>query len=109
MPNEMSAPPLPELVLYARAGCSLCAEARLIVQGLLEERAATGRPLARLVERDIDADAALHDELFERIPVVELAGRRLELAISSAKLRRFLAEALDSEEAPAARATERLA
>jgi hypothetical protein len=109
MPSEMSATPLPALVLYVRAGCSLCAEARLIVQGLLEERAATGRPLARLVERDIDADAALHDELFEKIPVVDLLGRRLELAISAARLRRFLAEALDGADSPTAAATERLA
>jgi hypothetical protein len=109
MPSDMTATPLPDLVLYARSGCGLCEETRLILQALLEDRAANGRPLAHLRERDIDADKALHDELFERIPVVELLGRRLELAISAKKLRAFLADGLDGADAPAAIATERLA
>jgi glutaredoxin-like protein DUF836 len=105
----MSVPPLPDLVLYARRGCEQCEEARLIVEGLLEDRAATGRPLARLREIDIDEDATLHDTWFDRVPVVELLGRRLELVTSAAKLRRFLAEALDGPTSPAAIASERLA
>ena len=105
----MSAPPLPDLVLYARRGCELCEEARLIVQGLLEDRAATGRPLARLREVDIDEDATLHDTYFDRVPVVELLGRRLELVTSAAKLRRFLADALDGPTIPSATATEGMA
>ena len=92
----MSPTPLPDLILYSRAGCHLCDEARSHLQGLLEDRAARGLPIAHLRERDIEADPETHDELFEKIPVVELKGRRLELAISPAKLRRFLADGLDA-------------
>ena len=92
----MTATPLPDLVLYTRAGCGLCDEARAILQGLLEDRAARGQPLASLHEHDIAADPATERELFEKIPVVQLKGRRLELAISAGKLRRFLADGLDT-------------
>ncbi|HSL32248.1 MAG TPA: hypothetical protein VK871_01285, partial [Candidatus Limnocylindrales bacterium] len=74
-----------------------------------EDRAANSRPLARFREVDIDEDATLHDTYFDRVPVVELLGRRLELVISAAKLRRFLADALDGPTSPAATAAERLA
>jgi hypothetical protein len=87
--------PLPELVLYTRAGCHLCDETRAIVQGLLEDRAARGQRIAALRERDITTDAAWERQFFATIPVVELGGHRLELATSAAKLRRFLADALD--------------
>ena len=86
---------LPELVLYTRDGCHLCDEARAIIQGLLEERAARGARTAALRERDITADPAWERQFCATIPVVELGGRRLELATSPAKLRRFLADALD--------------
>jgi Glutaredoxin-like domain (DUF836) len=94
MPTEM-ATPLPDLVLYSRPGCGLCDETREVLQGLLEDRATRGRALAHFRERDIETDEALERELFDRIPVVELRGRRLELATSVAKLRRFLADGLD--------------
>ena len=87
--------PLPELVLYSRDGCHLCEEARAIVQGLLEDRAALGRRTAALHERDIATDPALERRFFATIPVIELAGRRLELATSPAKIRRFLDDVLD--------------
>jgi hypothetical protein len=97
MPSDMaSTPPLPDLVLYTRPGCGLCDEARATVQGLLEDRAARSQPLARLRERDISADEDLERTLFDRIPVLELAGDRLELAISPARIRRFLADRLDA-------------
>jgi hypothetical protein len=87
--------PLPDLVLYTRAGCQLCDEARALVQSLLEERAARGRRTAAIRERDITTNPDWERAYFDRIPVVELSGRRLELAISAGKLRRFLDEALD--------------
>jgi hypothetical protein len=86
---------LPELVLYTRDGCHLCDEARALVQGLLEDRAARALPIARLVERDITANPEWERQFFDTIPVVEVRGRRLPLAISTAKLRAFLAETLD--------------
>jgi glutaredoxin-like protein DUF836 len=94
-PAEATAP-LPDLVLYGRPGCHLCDEARGILQALLAERAATGRPSPSLLERDITTDPKLHRAFLTTIPVVELGGRRLELATSASKLRRLLDEVLDS-------------
>jgi hypothetical protein len=87
--------PLPELVLYTRDGCHLCDESRALVQGLLEDRAARALPIARLVERDITTNPEWERQFFDTIPVVEVRGRRLPLAISAAKLRAFLSETLD--------------
>jgi Glutaredoxin-like domain (DUF836) len=87
--------PLPELVLYTRDGCHLCDEARAIVQGLLEDRAARGQRIAALHERDITTDPAWERRFFATIPVVEFGDRRLELATSPAKVRRFLDDVLD--------------
>jgi hypothetical protein len=87
--------PLPDLVLYTRAGCGLCDEARALLQSLLEDRAARGARTAAIRERDITTNPDWERAFFDRIPVVELGGRRLELATSAAKLRRFLDEALD--------------
>ena len=87
--------PLPELVLYTRDGCHLCAEARAIVQGLLEDRAARGQRIAALHERDIATDPAWERRFFATIPVVEFGERRLELATSPATVRRFLDDVLD--------------
>jgi glutaredoxin-like protein DUF836 len=87
--------PLPELVLYTRDGCGLCDETRAIVQSLLEDRAARGRRIAALHERDITTDPAWERQFFATIPVLELDGRRLELATSPGKVRRFLDDVLD--------------
>ena len=87
--------PLPELILYTRAGCHLCDDTRAIVQGLLEDRAARGQRVAALHERDIATDLAWERQFFATIPVLELGGQRLELATSMAKVRRFLADVLD--------------
>ena len=96
MPTDMAAtPPLPDLILYSRPGCHLCDEARAIVQGLLEDRAARSQPLARFREIDITTDPDLERRFFDAIPVVELGGDRLELATSPARIRRFLADHLD--------------
>ncbi len=103
MPIEMTHParpaaeasaPLPDLVLYTRDGCGLCAEARTLLDALLRERAAAGHSVPTLVERDIAANPDWERQYFATIPVVELGDRRLELATSAAKLRRFLADAL---------------
>lgn len=87
--------PLPDLVLYARAGCGLCAEARERLRLLLDERASNGDAAPSLVEIDIASDDALERALFDRIPVVEIGEQRLELSSSPAKLRRLLESALD--------------
>ncbi len=88
-------PPLPDLILYARPGCSLCDETRATLGTLLADRASRGLPVARLVERDIDTDDDWQRRFAFTIPVVELGERRLELATSPGRIRRLLAEALD--------------
>ncbi len=88
-------PPLPDLILYARPGCSLCDEARAALGALLADRAARGLAVPRLQERDIDTDDGWQRQFAFTIPVVELGDRRLELATSPARLRRLLADGLD--------------
>jgi len=94
MHGAMTAP-LPDVILYTRAGCHLCEDARVVLQEVLEERAAAGRRAAPLKERDITTNPEWERAYGSTIPVVEIAERRLELATSSARLRRFVAEALD--------------
>jgi glutaredoxin len=92
----MSALPLPEISLYTRPGCGLCDEARATLQGILEDRASRGDAIATVREIDITTDTELENRYFDVIPAVEVDGRRLDLAISPAKLRRFVADALDA-------------
>jgi hypothetical protein len=47
-------------------------------------------------ERDIDLDDELRRRFMTTIPVVEIGDRRYELATSPGKLRRFVAEALET-------------
>ena len=91
MPNVA---PLPDLVLYARPGCSLCDEARQAIELVVADRRERGLPVPNVVERDIERDDELHRALLERIPVVELGDQRVELVVSIGKLRRLL-QALD--------------
>lgn len=84
----------PEVVLYTRPGCHLCDDARGLLAALLARRAAEGLESPTLVERDIEDDPAWESAFFATIPVVEIDGRRLELATSGTKLERFLVEAL---------------
>jgi hypothetical protein len=88
-----------QILLYGRAGCHLCDDTRDVLLALIAERVQAGIPGPTLVERDIDADPVLYRAYFDRIPVVELGGRRVELATSATKLRRLLAEALDGAHA----------
>jgi len=94
-PTAMTDAPLPDLVLYRRAACSLCDEARAMVDALLADRATRGLPVPAVDERDIDTNDAWQRAFFDRIPVVELGTGRLETVTSLAKLRRLLAEQLD--------------
>ena len=91
----MADPPLPDLILYGRAECSLCDETRDLIRALLDDRRARGLPTPTLLERDIDTDPAWQSAFFASIPVVELADRRIEMATSLAAVRRLLAEVLD--------------
>ncbi len=95
----MSAPPLPDLIMYGRADCGLCGETRELLLALLDERRAAGLAIPFLREIDIDTDAELQRAFFATIPVVEFRGRRLETVTSAARLRRLLDESLDGDPA----------
>jgi hypothetical protein len=85
---------LPEVILYSRHGCHLCDDARELLRAILARRSDEGLPSPALVERDIETDPAWLSAFFGTIPVVEIAGRRLELVTSASKLQRFIGEAL---------------
>ena len=87
--------PLADVILYTRDGCHLCTDARAMLVGILEDRAARGATPGILRERDITTDPAWERAFSSAIPVVEIAGRRLELATSPARLRQFVNETLD--------------
>jgi glutaredoxin len=82
---------LPDLILYSRAGCHLCDDARALLEQLLAARRAAARPTPALVERDITTNADWERAYFATIPVVELGDRRIELATSVLKLKALLA------------------
>jgi hypothetical protein len=75
------------VVLYTREGCCLCDEARDVLS-----RVRSQHPSAfDLLERDIDADDALHRAYLERIPVVTIDGAEaFELFVDEAELERRL-------------------
>lgn len=91
----MRATPLPDLIMYGRPGCSLCADARELVVGVLAERRTRALPTPSLVERDIESNETWLRAYLTTIPVLELGDQRLELVTSLARIRRFLSEALD--------------
>ena len=98
-PSQVPAP-LPDLVFYTRDGCHLCDEARDLLALLFAERVEAGKRVPRVVERDITTNDDWLRAYFTTIPVVELAGRRVELATSPVRLRRLLEDALDAEPTP---------
>jgi hypothetical protein len=76
-----------QVVLYTREGCCLCDDARVVL-----ERVRADQPAAfTVLERDIDADDALHRAYLERIPVVTIDGEEaFELFVNEPELRRRL-------------------
>ena len=96
MTDASEHPPLPDLVLYRRAECSLCDAAREMVDALLADRRARGLPTPTVDDRDIDTDAGWQRAFFDKVPVVELGDARLDTVTSLARLRRLLADQLDS-------------
>jgi hypothetical protein len=85
----MTEPGEPRIVLFGRAGCHLCDEARAIVRTVAAE---TG---AAWAETDVDeAGGATLEEYGELVPVVEVDGvRQGYWRIDENRLRRVLASA----------------
>lgn len=87
--------PLPELILYGRPGCHLCDDAYTALESLLSGRTQAGLPAPAILRRNIEDDPSWHRSYLTTIPVIVLDGRELEMATTTAKIERFLAEALD--------------
>jgi glutaredoxin len=74
-----------EVVLYGRAGCCLCDDARALLLKVRAEQPFT------FAEQDIDRDERLLRRYLERIPVVTIDGAEaFELFVDEAELRRRL-------------------
>ena len=73
------------VVLYGKAGCHLCEEARAEIESVRARR-----PF-ELTEIDISLDPVLYARYGERIPVVTVAGREVfEYHVDPAELERLL-------------------
>jgi glutaredoxin len=74
-----------QLVLYGKAGCHLCDDARAVVADVRTRREFD------LTEVDVSLDPALHARYGERIPVVTIDGiEAFELGLSAPELERVL-------------------
>jgi glutaredoxin len=75
-----------EVVLYGKAGCCLCDDAKAVLDEVRRRR-----PFD-LTEVDISLDPVLHARYGERIPVVVVAGEEaFELGVDAAELEGLLA------------------
>jgi hypothetical protein len=73
------------IVLYGKAGCCLCDEAKDVLEGVRARR-----PF-ELTEVDVSLDPVLYARYGERIPVVEVDGvDAFELHVSAAELENLL-------------------
>jgi hypothetical protein len=74
-----------EVVLYGKAGCCLCDDARRAIESVR-----AGRPF-ELTEVDVSLDPVLHARYGERIPVVEVDGNEaFELGVEPRELANLL-------------------
>jgi len=74
-----------DVVLYGKAGCHLCEEAKAEIEALRSERD------FNLTEVDVALDPVLHREYGERIPVIEVNGQEaFELGVDRVALARLL-------------------
>ena len=69
-PSAPIPPSPPEVVLYTRAGCHLCDEAKDQLRELRRQAAFTLR------EVDIDQDPALRQRYNDEVPVIFIHGRK---------------------------------
>jgi glutaredoxin len=74
-----------EVVLYGKAGCCLCDDARAVIADVRARR-----PF-ELREVDVSLDPVLHARYGERIPVVVVNGvEAFELGVNAAELERLV-------------------
>ena len=82
------------LLFYTRDGCELCKESRDSLQAALEARVPRGEPIAPVREVDIGTDPELTARYGDLIPVIELSGQQLPLAMGRRAIDAFLARVL---------------
>jgi hypothetical protein len=74
-----------DVVLYGKAGCCLCDDARAVIADVRSRR-----PF-ELTEVDVSLDPVLHARYGERIPVVAVDGvEAFELSVNAAELERMV-------------------
>ena len=78
------------LLFYTRDGCGLCKESRDSLQAALEARVLRGEPIARVRDVDIASDPELTARYGDLIPVIELNGQQLPLAMGRRVIDAFL-------------------
>ena len=83
-------PPLPTLDFYERPDCAICAEARTVLQAVLEDRARRGQPIAGVRYVDVAGQPDLEARYGAVLPVLALAGRELSLTTSYRAIDHFL-------------------
>ncbi len=75
-----------EVVLYGKAGCCLCDEAKAVLAEVRQ------RQPFDLTEVDVSVDPVLHARYGERIPVVAVAGEEVfELGVDASEFEALLA------------------
>ena len=83
---------LPEVILYTRAGCHLCDEAKAEIRRVQAEAPFTFR------EVDIDLDPALRDLYNEEVPVILINGEKaFRYRIDPGEFRKLLRAKRQSE------------
>jgi len=83
-------PALPTIDFYTRTGCHICDEARSTLQGLLEERARRGDPIARVRYVDLKDRPDLEADYGAWVPVLEVGGHKLTLSSTYRPISQFL-------------------
>ncbi len=83
-------PSLPVLDFYTREGCDLCAETRLTLQHVLEQRVKRGDPIVRIQQVDVAKHPDLESRFGALLPVLALDGQELTLAMGTRTIERFL-------------------
>jgi len=63
-------PGTPKVTLYTRKGCSLCDDAKQVLESV------RGRAVFELYEVDIDTDAGLRSSYNDEVPVIAINGRK---------------------------------
>jgi len=82
--------PTTTITFYRRDDCSLCDEARVALQAVLEQRALRGDPGARVRVIDVDASTELEAIYGARVPVITVGEQELALATSARAIGTFL-------------------